>query len=149
MAKRTKKRLSRAVAEAKKEEQREADRRLAYANLARLGGLIVTTAIVFLLYRFLINTPFIKITLIAYIATATAVILAYVIYNRGFSRKGLTPDMLPDTMSKDEKKEFIEDGERRLKKSRPLVSVIFAFSFTFVYDVIELVAIPLIKELFS
>ena len=147
MAKRTKKRLSRTVAEAKKEEQREADRRLAYANLARLGGLIVTTAIVFLLYRFLINTPFIKITLIAYIATATAVILAYVIYNRGFSRKGLTPDMLPDTMSKDEKKEFIEDGERRLKKSKWMLTILFPMIVIFMWDIIEIYLLDYIKAL--
>ena len=101
-----------------------------------------------MLYRFLINTPFVKITLAAYLITATAVILVYVIYNRGFSRKGLTPEMLPDTMSKEEKEDFIADGERRLKRSRPLLSVIFAFSFTFVYDIIELVAVPFIKELF-
>ena len=56
--------------------------------------------------------------------------------------------MLPDTMSKEEKEDFIADGERRLKRSRPLLSVIFAFSFTFVYDIIELVAVPFIKELF-
>lgn len=147
MAKR-KKRVSHAVAEEKKQEQREADRKVAYANLARLGGLIATTAVIFLLYRFLINTPFVKITLAAYLVAATAVILTYVIYNRGFSRKGITPDMLPDTMSVEQKKEFIEDGERRLKRSRPLLAVIFAFSFTFVYDIIELVAIPFVKELF-
>ena len=79
---------------------------------------------------------------------AAAAILTYVIYNRGFSRRGLTPEMLPDTMTEEEKTEFIEDGVRRLKKSRPLLIVIFAFAFTFVYDVIELIAVPFFKELF-
>lgn len=131
------------------EEKRPVDKKELYANLARLGCLVAVTAVVFLLYRFLINQYFFEITLTVYMIVAAAVILTYVIYNRGFSRKGLTPEMLPDTMTADEKQEFIADGERRLKKSRPLLIVIFAFAFTFIYDIIELIAIPLIKGLFS
>ena len=125
------------------------DKKLMYGNLARLGGLVATTAAVFAFYRWMMRFYFFNIVLIAYLVAATVVILTYVIYNRGFSRKGLTEDMLPDTMTKEEKKEFIEDGERRIKRSRPLLIVIFAFVFTFVFDAIELVAIPLFKGLWG
>ena len=125
------------------------DKKLMYGNLARLGGLVATTAAVFAFYRWMMRFYFFNIVLIAYLVAATVVILTYVIYNRGFSRKGLTEDMLPDTMTKEEKKEFIEDGEHRIKRSRPLLIVIFAFVFTFVFDAIELVAIPLFKGLWG
>lgn len=131
------------------EEKRPIDKKTMYANLARLGCLVAVTAVVFLLYRFLINQYFFEITLTVYMVVAAIAIFSYVIYNRGFSRKGLTPEMLPDTMTAEEKQEFIADGERKLKKSRPLLMVIFAFAFTFVYDAIELIAIPFIKGLFS
>ena len=125
------------------------DKSLMYGNLARLGGLVATTAAVFAFYRFMMRFYFFNMILVAYLVAATAAILAYVIYNRGFSRKGLTEDMLPDTMTQEEKTEFIEDGVRRIKRSRPLLIVIFAFAFTFVYDAIELFAIPLFKGLWG
>ena len=87
--------------------------------------------------------------MIAYMTVAAAAILTYVIYNRGFSRKGVTEDMLPDSMTSEQKAEFIADGEQRLKKSRPLLIVIFAFAFTFIADVIELIAIPFLGGLFK
>ncbi len=123
------------------------EKRLMYGNLLRLLCLIAVTMVVFCVYRFLIERYYFEYVLIAYMSVAAAVIFSYVIYNRGFSRKGLTPEMLPDTMSKEEKEEFIEDGKRRLRKSRPLLILIFAFAFTFIFDVLELIALPFFKEL--
>jgi hypothetical protein len=54
--------------------------------------------------------------------------------------------MLPDSMTQEEKEEFIEDGNRRIRKSRPLFVIVFAFAFTFSYDIIELFAVPLFKR---
>lgn len=131
------------------EHNKELDKKLKRGNLIRLACLVIVTAAVFGFYRIMMNFPFFKFVMWGYLAVATVAIFTYVIYNRGFSRKGLTADMLPDTMTKEEKQEFIEDGERRLKKSRPLLIVIFAFAFTFIIDAIELVAIPLFKGLWG
>ena len=130
------------------QEKKALDKKEIYGNIGRFVCLVVVTAIVFFTYRLLINQYYFEVTLTVYMVLAAAAILTYVIYNRGFSRRGLTPEMLPDTMTEEEKTEFIEDGVRRLKKSRPLLIVIFAFAFTFVYDVIELIAVPFFKELF-
>ncbi len=126
-----------------------AKKRVLYGNLLRLLCLIAVTMAVFCIYRFFIDKYYFNYVLTVYMIIAAVVIFSYVIYNRGFSRKGLTPDMLPDTMSDEEKKEFIEDGERRLVKSRPLLILIFAFAFTFVADIMELYALPLIKDIFT
>ena len=126
-----------------------ADKQITKANTMRLVITAAITLIVFLIYRLMMNTPYFHIVFIAYLVLATAAILGYIIYNRGFSRKGITTDMLPDEWSDDKKRDFIEDGERRLKKSRPLLIVIIAFAFTFAIDIIELYTIPLIMELLT
>ncbi len=131
------------------EKMSAADKKLIYGNILRTLCLIAVTMCVFCLYRFLPSVISPKLVLISYMSIATATILAYVIYNRGFSRKGLTPEMLPDTMSAEQKEEFIEDGKRRLRKSRPLLIVVVAFAFTFLVDVIELFGIPFIKDIFG
>ena len=131
------------------EQNKELDKKLKRGNLIRLACLVIVTAAIFGFYRLMMNFPFFNIVMVGYLAVATVAIFTYVIYNRGFSRKGLTDDMLPDSMTKEEKKEFIEDGERRLKNSRPLLIVIFAFAFTFVIDAIELVAVPLFKGMWG
>jgi hypothetical protein len=118
-------------------------------NISKLLVMIAATMIIFGVYRFMITQYYFEIVLGIYIAAATASVLGYVIYNSGFSRRGVTEDMLPDSWSDEEKKEFIEDGERRLVKSRPLLILIFAFAFTFVADIMELYALPLIKDIFT
>lgn len=137
------------VIRAEKEQKKDERNRTLKANALRLLCLVAVTVFVFVLYRFLIaKYPSVYI-LIAYTAIATAATLAYVIYNRGFSRRGITVDMLPDTMSKEEKEEFVEDGKRRIRRSRPLFIVIFAFAFTFLLDILELFAFPFFKGLFG
>ncbi len=128
-------------------ESSQIDKRAMYGNIMRLLCLIAVTMVVLCVYRFLINRYYFEVVLIVYMVLATVSTFAYVIYNRGFSRRGLTPEMLPDSMSAEEKAEFIADGERRIKRSRPLLIVVVAFAFTFVFDIIELFAIPLFKGL--
>ena len=126
-----------------------ADKQVAKDNTLRLIITAVVTLAVLFFYRLMLNTPYFHIVFIAYLTLATAAILGYVIYNRGFSRKGLTPEMLNAEWSEDKKREFIADGERRLKKSRPLLISIVAFAFTFAIDIFELYTIPLILELLA
>ena len=126
-----------------------ADKQIAKANTLRLIATAVVTLAVFLIYRLMMNTPYFYAVFIAYLVLATAAVLGYVIYNRGFSRKGLTADMLPPEWDEQKKREYIEDGEIRLKKSRKLLIIVIAFGFTFAIDIIELFTIPLIMELFT
>lgn len=134
-----------AIAEQKRERKRAATRK----NLVTFAELLAMTATVFVVYRVLMNYRFFNIVLIIYMVLATAGTLFYVIYNRGMSRKGVTADMLPDDWSDKKKREFVEDGEMRLKKTRHLLMLLFAFYFTFVVDIIELVAIPMFSGWFA
>ena len=84
-----------------------------------------------------------KFPFITYVYTAIAAIFGfiYVIYNRGFSGKGVTPEMLPDTMSLAEKEKFIEDAKLRLHKSNWMLTLIFPAIFTVGCDMFYLFVI--------
>lgn len=129
-------------------EKRHTDKRTVLANLLRLLILIATTLAAYTIYNVFIDIYFYPI-MISYMCITAVSVLAYVIYNRGFSRKGVTVEMLPDTMSDEEKNDFINDADLRLKKSRPLFIVVFAFSFTLIADVLKLTVIPFFAELFT
>ena len=110
------------------------------ANKKYLFLCIGATVILYTLYRTLLHLfPFKTVpVLVGFMVPATALALAYIIYNRGMSRKNLTEDMLPDTMSHAEKTEFIEDGKRRLARSKTLLALVIAFFLTFLLDLIAI-----------
>lgn len=111
--------------------------------------LILLSAIVFAVYRFMIYYCFFEAALISYMAIETVFVLAYVIYNRGFSRRGVTAEMLPESWSDEKKEKFIENGVKRFEKSKWMLIVILAFLLTFLIDMIELWIIPFLLDLIS
>lgn len=114
-----------------------------------LAILIIATVVVFGTYRFLLTHYYFELVLIAYMVIETVFIVAYLVYNRGMSRRGITAEMLPDEWSDEEKQKFIDDGKERLKKSKWMLVVILAFLFTFAIDIIELIVIPFFGRLFG
>ena len=118
-------------------------------NLGYLLLVIVNTVILFGLYRVMVDLGYFLIIFPIYAGLCTGVILGYLIYNRGLSRKGLTPDMLPGSWSEEEKHAFLEDGRRRLKKSKWLLTIIVPFLFTFAFEAIDLFVLDYLKPLFS
>ena len=83
-----------------------------------------------------------------YMAVLALLVLAYIIYNRGFSRKGVTVDMLPLEWSEEKKLQFVESGRIRLEKSKWLLIFIISFMFTFIVEAFALFVIPTIKGFF-
>ena len=81
---------------------------------------------------------FFPVVMFSYMIVLTVLIVVYIIYNRGFSRKGLTEEMLPSEWTPEEKREFIESGERRLEKSKWILVFIISIFFTFVAEVFVL-----------
>ena len=71
--------------------------------------------------------------------------VGYVLYNRGFSRRGVTADMLPSDWSDEQKEAYIEDGARRMDQSRWLLILAFAIFATLAFDIIELYMFPMIQ----
>ncbi|MBQ8345183.1 MAG: hypothetical protein IJY42_02840 [Clostridia bacterium] len=111
-----------------------------------LLALVIVTA---LIYRLLCAHPVVGYyAFFAFLGVTTVLIFTYVIYNRGFSRRGVTREMLPDTMSEEEKTEFIEDGKRRMKRSSWMLVVLLALVTALLVDAMELIVFPTILEMF-
>ena len=118
----------------------------------KLAGYIsIVSIIVLLLYRLsmafdpvlssILGFNVFPVVICIYMIALTVLVVVYMIYNRGFSRRGITIDMLPDTWSEDKKEDFIENGERRLRDSKWMLVLIVAFLITFLVDALELFVI--------
>lgn len=118
------------------------------SRMVRLLVLIVLTMTLLAVYRFFLDTRFFLVVMTVYMVAFTVLAVGYVVYNRGFSRKNVTADMLPESWTEEAKNEYIESGIRRQKKSRWVLMLIFAIGFTFAFDVMELFVIPFFKQLF-
>ena len=110
--------------------------------LAEIAG----TVVAFVIYRLSANLS-LGFVFWIYAAITVALTLTYLIYNRGLSRRGVTIEMLPDTMSQSEKEEFIADAERRMKRSKWMLALLIPFLFTFLFDAVELFLLDGILEL--
>ena len=108
--------------------------------------LVINTVVLMSLYMYLVKKPYFIVVLWVYLALTVGFSAAYIIYNRAFSRKGVTPDMLPDSMTEEEKLEFIADGERRMEKSKWMLTVIMPLVMTFCLD---LFVMYIIEHLFT
>jgi len=111
--------------------------------------LLLINSILFPTVYFLSASRGFDMILVVYTALAAVIAIAYFFYNRGFSGKGVTPEMLPDTMTEEEKNAFIEDSKRRMTRSRWVLTVLFPLILAIALDMIYLFLIPMIKEMFS
>lgn len=106
----------------------------------RAGVLVLSTAAAIAFYYFMNivyyeYTPFV---VGAYVIAAGGLILAYFIYNRAFTGRGVTYDMLPDAMSDREKKQYLAEVAERERKSRWMLMVIFPLIITLMIDLVKL-----------
>ena len=79
---------------------------------------------------------------VLYAAAGAIFLAAYIIYNRAFTRDNITPEMLPDTMSEQEKADFIQEGADRKRKSKWMIVVLFTLFVPLAIDFLILTAIP-------
>jgi hypothetical protein len=84
--------------------------------------------------------------MVLYMVLLVGFVLAYLIYNRFLYRKNLTPEDLPDTMSAEQKQEFIADGERRLERSKWMMLFIFPLALVLLFDAAELFIFDLFRK---
>ena len=125
------------------------DKKPSRTGMVLLATLIVASVVIFGIYRLLINYYYFELVIIAYMVIETVFVAVYVIYNRGFSRRGVTREMLPSDWSEEEKDSFIDSGKQRMRKSRWMLIFIFAFMFTFAMDIIELFVLPTVMGWFG
>ncbi len=121
------------------------EEQLGSKKLRYLIAIVCNTVLFMLVYRIPIaygeltnETFYAFIIMLVYLALLLGFALAYLIYNRFFYRKDLTPEQLPDTWSAEQKTAFLADGERRFEKSKWMLTIIFPLVVTFLFDAVEL-----------
>ena len=86
---------------------------------------------------------------VLYLVAGVGLGVGFIVYNRGFAAKDATPEMLPDSMSYEEKLAFLEDCSTRLKKSRWMLTLILPILFAFAFDLFYLFVIPALEGMFA
>ena len=137
-----------------KEQRKPRERKPATKEQKLLFGLVIGCSVVSTLLYFgivalseymesLITAQIMGIgIMVLYAAVGAGFLIAYILYNREFTRDGITPEMLPDTMSEHEKVAFIQNGVERKRKSRWMIVVLFAAFVPLAIDFLILTAIP-------
>lgn len=115
-------------------------------NKKYLLPLLLNTVLFYAVYAVLNNTPFYIVVLWVYFVALTGFTLAYIIYNRGFSHRNITADMLSDTMTAEEKQKFLDDIKERSQKSKWMITIIFPLVMTFMIDIVILFMIEPFME---
>ena len=69
---------------------------------------------------------------------AAVLVVIYALYNRGFVYRNVTPDMLPDTMSYEQKTAVLDEAKQRMDKSRWMLTLILPFLVAFMLDALYL-----------
>jgi hypothetical protein len=110
---------------------------------------VLNTIIIFGFYRLMLNFYYFEIVMGVYLALTAIFVFTYVIYNGGFTRRHITPDMLPDEWTEEQKNAYIADGVNRMQKSKWMLTVIFPLVLTFMFDCIELFWGDLFTRLFQ
>ena len=111
-----------------------------------MGMLLINTVMSLFLYFYISEKLHFNYILFIYLGIGLVLGVGYLIYNRGFVGKDATPDMLPDTMTVDEKQHFLEDCKARLRNSRWVLVFLIPILVTVMADVIYLFYL---QELFS
>ena len=121
-------------------------------NLRYFLILILNTVLFFGVYKVLLyyaeltdETFYSFCVMLLYMALLVGFVLGYLIYNRFLYRKNVTIEQLPDTMTLQEKEEFLADGNRRLEKSKWMMLIIFPLVITFLVDTFDLFVLDLFR----
>ena len=89
------------------------------------------------------------VTFLVFTVLFGVTVIGYIIYNRGFTRKNVTLDMLPEEWPPEKKTEFIEDGKRRLEKSKWVLLVMLPMIGIYAYELIDIYVMPIVMQWFG
>lgn len=122
-------------------------------QLRYLFFLVLNTVLFFTVYRVLLHyaelaedAVYSFVVMVLYMLLLVGFVLGYLIYNRFLYRKNLTEEDLPDSMSAEEKANFIADGKRRLEKSKWMMLLIFPLALVLLFDAAELFIFDLFRK---
>ena len=105
--------------------------------LAGAGYTLLLTLPLLLFYMFANTQRWAFVFWLYFVAFGVALVV-YFLYNRAFYHTRVSRNELSASLSNAEKDAFFEEGERRARRSRPLLYLIIALGLVFLYDMILL-----------
>ena len=114
-------------------------------NVITLCATVGVALLLLAFYYFSMNFEFFRFVMWGYMIALAALVLAYIIYNKGMYLKGVTEEMLPDEMSLEEKRALIDGAKRRLERSKWMIMLIIGFISTFAVEAVLLFVLPWIE----
>ena len=114
-------------------------------NVITLCATVVVALLLLAFYYFSMNFEFFRFGMWGYMIALAALVIAYIIYNKGMYLKGVTEEMLPDEMSLEEKRALIDGAKRRLERSKWMIMLIIGFISTFAVEAVLLFVLPWIE----
>ncbi len=117
-------------------------------SIARLLLTLVLCVAFVAFYMAMMKTPYGLFVMWGYMAVLTVLALVYIFYNRGFSRRGITEDMLPEDWDEEKKRQFVQSGKDRFEKSKWMVMLMTAFVVTLLVDACVLFLLPMLSSWF-
>jgi multisubunit Na+/H+ antiporter MnhB subunit len=114
-------------------------------NVITLCATVVVALLLLAFYYFSMNFEFFRFVMWGYMIALAALVIAYIIYNKGMYLKGVTEEMLPDEMSIEEKRALIDGAKRRLERSKWMIMLIIGFIFTFAVEAVLLFVLPWVE----
>lgn len=119
--------------------------KLSKKNVITLCATVVVALLLLAFYYFSMNFEFFRFVMWGYMIALAALVIAYIIYNKGMYLKGVTEEMLPDEMSLEEKRALIDGAKRRLERSKWMIMLIIGFIFTFAVEAVLLFVLPWVE----
>ena len=114
-------------------------------NVITLCATVVVALLLLAFYYFSMNFELFRFVMWGYMIALAALVIAYIIYNKGMYLKGVTEEMLPDDMSLEETRALIDGAKRRLERSKWMIMLIIGFISTFAVEAVLLFVLPWIE----
>ena len=87
------------------------------------------------------------IVMICFWIAFAVVLIVFVVYNRGFTQRGITIDMLPDSWSEEKKAAYIENIAKRQKNSKVMLMVLIPLAVPIMIEALVFFTLPTIQNL--
>ncbi len=96
--------------------------------------LLINTLTVSVIYFVLLRHVRPQPVLAVYMTAFAVAIVWYICCNRGFYARNITPEMLPGTMTEEQKSSFIDDVKKKEQSSKWIMVFGFPFGFALLFD---------------
>lgn len=104
----------------------------------RIPAVVASSLCLLFIYYTCIGFGWAQPVMIIYMVIPAGLLIAYLIYNRGFVYKDVTADMLPAEWSEEKKTEILESSRTRAERSKWLLAVLIPFVLVLLADALYL-----------